>query len=85
MATKRAGDDGEPRVSKKLWRSKQNKDHVQEDFDPIVNEIILMKMVWEFRPDTLKIRSKFSGNLWMSLGLLQPSLAPIIHLVILKS
>ena len=29
-----AGDDGEPEVSKKLLRSKRNKDHVQEDFDP---------------------------------------------------
>ena len=37
MAIKRAGDDGEPGVSKKLRRSKRNKDHVQEDFDPAID------------------------------------------------
>ena len=43
MATKHAGDDSEPGVSKKLRRSKRNKDHIQEDFDPTINS---NEMVW---------------------------------------
>ena len=37
MAIERAGDVGEPRASKKLQRSKRNKDHVQKDFDPTMD------------------------------------------------
>ena len=37
MTIKRAGDDGEPVASKKLRRSKQNKDHVQEDFNSAID------------------------------------------------
>ena len=33
MAIKRAGYDGEPEVSKRLWGSNWNKDHVKMDFD----------------------------------------------------
>ena len=37
MAIKRGGDDGEPENSIKLQRSKRNKDHAQEDFDPTID------------------------------------------------
>src|ERR1700738_1744885 len=37
MAIKRGGDDGEPGNSKKLRRSKRNKDHAQEDVDPTID------------------------------------------------
>ena len=33
MAIKNAGYDGEPGVSKRLWGSNWNKDHMQMDFD----------------------------------------------------
>jgi hypothetical protein len=39
MATKRAGNDGEAGASKKLQRSKRNKDHVEEDIDPAIESI----------------------------------------------
>ena len=37
MAIKNAGCDSEPGVSKKLWGSNWNKDHVQVDFDHTIN------------------------------------------------
>lgn len=37
MAIKCAGDDGEPRASKKLRHSTQNKDCVQDDFDNTIS------------------------------------------------
>lgn len=36
MAIKYTGDDGEPMDSRKLRRSKWNKDHAQEDFDAAI-------------------------------------------------
>jgi hypothetical protein len=39
MAIKRAGNDGEAGASKKLRRSKRNKDHVEEDVDPAIESI----------------------------------------------
>ena len=37
MAIKRVDYDGEPGISKRLWRSNWNKDHVQGDFNHTIN------------------------------------------------
>ena len=37
MAIKHADYDGEPGISKRLWGSDCNKEHVQVEFDHIVN------------------------------------------------
>ena len=37
MAIKCVGDDGEPKVSKRLLRSKWNKDHIQVEYDHTID------------------------------------------------
>ena len=39
MAIKNTGYDGEPGVSKRMWGSNWNKDHVQMEFDLIIDSI----------------------------------------------
>ena len=68
MALRNAGYDGEPRVSKRLWRSNWKSDHVQMDYDQTIDYNDNGGVDCAFGKDNGKILGKDFNKSWKLFG-----------------